>query len=165
VDKNPLVSIIIPTYNGSNYMKYAIDSALAQTYANVEVVVVNDGSCDDGKTDEIAKSYGGKIVYINREQNMGIAYTLNEGVGAMSGEYFAWLSHDDVYLQNKIEAHVHFLTGIIERNTDIDYRRFMICGPLDIIDAHGRLIKKKRRQNPIKEVRNMEEEEDENVYI
>ena len=55
---HPLVSIIIPVYNGSNYVKEAIDSALAQTYDNVEILVVNDGSNDGGKTEEIARSYG-----------------------------------------------------------------------------------------------------------
>ena len=61
--KEPLVSIIIPVYNGSNYMRQAIDSALAQTYKNTEVIVVNDGSTDGGATDEVALSYGDKIRY------------------------------------------------------------------------------------------------------
>lgn len=50
----PLISIVIPVYNGSNYMADAIDSALCQTYKNIEVIVVNDGSMDEGKTEEIA---------------------------------------------------------------------------------------------------------------
>ena len=48
----PLVSIVIPVYNGSNYVAEAIESALAQTYSNIEIIVVNDGSNDDGKTEE-----------------------------------------------------------------------------------------------------------------
>ena len=58
---NPLVSIIIPVYNGSNYLREAIDSAFNQTYENSEVLVINDGSCDDGRTEQIALSYNGKI--------------------------------------------------------------------------------------------------------
>ena len=58
--KKPKVSIIIPIYNGADYMKEAIDSALAQTYDNLEILVINDGSKDDGATDKIARSYGDK---------------------------------------------------------------------------------------------------------
>ena len=61
---SPLVSIVIPVYNGSNYLKEAIESALAQTYENIEILVINDGSNDDNKTEDIAKSYGSKIKYL-----------------------------------------------------------------------------------------------------
>ena len=58
----PLVSIIIPVYNGSDYMQEAIDSALNQTYENCEIIVINDGSNDDGKTERIALAYGDSIL-------------------------------------------------------------------------------------------------------
>ncbi len=97
----PLVSIIIPVYNGSNYMREAIDSALAQTYPNFEVIVVNDGSRDNGETEKIALSYGDKIRYIHKE-NGGVSSALNLGIKEMRGEYFSWLSHDDMYKPDKL---------------------------------------------------------------
>ena len=104
----PLVSIIIPVYNGSNYMREAIDSALAQTYQNTEVIVVNDGSNDDGATDEIARSYGDKIRYFIKE-NGGVSSALNLGIRMMKGDYFSWLSHDDVYTPAKLEKQIALL--------------------------------------------------------
>lgn len=101
----PLVSIIVPVYNGSNYLKEALDSALSQTYDNIEIIVVNDGSCDDSKTEQIALSYGDKIRYVSKE-NGGSSSALNMGIQNMSGEYFSWLSHDDLYLPQKIEMQV-----------------------------------------------------------
>lgn len=96
---NPLVSIIIPVYNGENYVKEAIDSALAQTYKNIEILVINDGSKD--KTEKICKSYNKKIRYIKKE-NGGVASALNLGIKEANGEYISWLSHDDLYEPNKI---------------------------------------------------------------
>ena len=104
----PLVSIIIPVYNGANYLREALDSALAQTYENLEIIVVNDGSCDDLQTEQIALSYGEKIRYISKE-NGGSSSALNVGIRNMKGEYFSWLSHDDLYLPKKIEQQVEIM--------------------------------------------------------
>ena len=95
----PLVSIVIPVYNGSNYMREAVDSALAQTYEHLEVIVVNDGSTDD--TEQIALSYGERIRYF-RKENGGVSSALNLGISKMKGAYFSWLSHDDIYSPTKV---------------------------------------------------------------
>ena len=84
MNDNPKVSIIIPVYNGSNYLKEAIYSALNQTYNNIEVLVINDGSEDNGKTRNIALSYGDRIKYIEKE-NAGVSSALNVGVKSMTG--------------------------------------------------------------------------------
>lgn len=105
---NPKVSIIIPVYNGSNYLAEAIDSALSQTYRNLEIIVVNDGSCDNGATERIAKGYGDKIRYFYKE-NGGVSSALNFGIQHMTGEWFSWLSHDDLYMPQKIEHSVNVL--------------------------------------------------------
>lgn len=107
-DLHPLVSIVIPVYNGSNYLSEAINSALAQTYPNIEILVINDGSTDDGATHDIAMSYSDKIRYFQKE-NGGVVSALNFGIDQMRGEYFAWLSHDDLYQPEKIEKQVQAL--------------------------------------------------------
>ena len=103
----PKVSVVIPVYNGSNYLENAIKSVLEQTYQNIEIIVVDDGSDDDGKTYEVAKKFGNKIIYIRKNQG-GTASALNVGIETMSGDYFAWLSHDDLFkpykIANQIEA-------------------------------------------------------------
>lgn len=111
----PLVSIIIPVYNGSNFVKEAIDSALNQTYKNIEIIVVNDGSRDDGATEQIALSYGDKIRYIYKE-NGGVSTALNTGIANMQGEYFSWLSHDDMYKPEKIEKQIEAINQYENRN-------------------------------------------------
>lgn len=98
----PKVSIVIPVYNGADYVGEAIDSALRQTYKNLEIIVVNDGSTDDGATEKIALSYGDKITYY-RKENGGVSSALNYGIEKMTGEYFSWLSHDDKYEPEKVE--------------------------------------------------------------
>ena len=110
-DFHPLVSIVIPVYNGANYMREAIDSALAQTYDNCEILVVNDGSRDDGETERIALSYGDEIRYFAKE-NGGVATALNLAIREMRGEYFSWLSHDDVYFPYKVERQIAFMDAL-----------------------------------------------------
>lgn len=104
----PKVSIIIPVYNGARYLREAVDSALAQTYENIEIIVVNDGSNDGGKTEAIALSYGDRIKYCSKA-NGGVSTALNLGIQEMTGEYFSWLSHDDLYVPEKIEKQLDLL--------------------------------------------------------
>jgi hypothetical protein len=102
MSKRPLVSVVIPVYNGANYLAEAIDSALAQTWPNTEVIVIDDGSDDDGATAAVAGRYAAHIRYI-RQPNGGVAAALNRGIATMRGAYFSWLSHDDVYVADKVE--------------------------------------------------------------
>lgn len=128
---NPKVSIIIPVYNGSNYLSCAIDCALNQTYKNIEIIVVNDGSSDDGKTKEVAKKYGKKISYYEKE-NGGVSSALNYGIKKMTGDYFAWLSHDDLIEPNHIEKLVEYIS--IEGNEKtIPYASFKIVDENGVI--------------------------------
>lgn len=130
---NPLVSIVIPVYNGANYLREAIDSALAQTYPHLEILVVNDGSRDGGKTEAIAASYGDKIRYIAKE-NGGVATALNRGIREMKGEYFSWLSHDDLYYPHKVEAQVRFLE-------QQPLKEIVLYSNFDFIDKDSRFIR------------------------
>jgi glycosyltransferase involved in cell wall biosynthesis len=94
----PKVSIIIPVYNGEDFLSQAINSVLAQTYQNIEVIVVDDGSTDG--TRQIIESYGKKIIAIHKS-NGGVASALNVGIQHATGEYIAWLSHDDIFYRKK----------------------------------------------------------------
>ncbi|MGN0571789.1 MAG: glycosyltransferase family 2 protein [Candidatus Fimenecus sp.] len=131
---SPKVSIVIPVYNGAEYMREAIDSALAQTYENIEVLVINDGSCDDGATEQIALSYGDKIRYFSKE-NGGVSTALNLGIAQMTGEYFSWLSHDDKYEPEKVEDEVRLLEKFTDRDTLIAYTGHQF------IDAQSKVFK------------------------
>jgi glycosyltransferase involved in cell wall biosynthesis len=96
---NPLVSIIIPVYNGSNYVGNAIESAINQNYQNIEIIVVNDGSNDNFATKNKANEFINNIVYLEKD-NGGVSTALNLGLEKMNGEYFVWLSHDDILDHN-----------------------------------------------------------------
>ncbi|MDZ4817761.1 MAG: glycosyltransferase [Planctomycetota bacterium] len=95
-----LVSIVIPCYRQGHFLRTAIDSALAQTYAQVEVVVVNDGSDDD--TDAVARSYGSGITYIS-QQNRGLPLARNAGTEVAKGDYLLFLDADDAIHSQAIE--------------------------------------------------------------
>ena len=102
----PLVSIIIPNYNKAPYIREAIESALNQTYKNIEVIVVDDGSTDQSR--EIIKSFGKKIkAYFLPHKNANVAR--NFGFKKSKGKYIQFLDSDDIILPEKIEKQVEVL--------------------------------------------------------
>ncbi|MBQ7202008.1 glycosyltransferase [Candidatus Saccharibacteria bacterium] len=131
-DDNPKVTIVIPVYNGENYVKYALDSAVNQTYKNLEILVVDDGSTDG--TEEIVKKYKDKVTYIKKE-NGGVSTALNLAIEKMKGEYFSWLSHDDVYEPNKVEREVEFL-----KEHNYLGKKVIVFSDYNLIDKNGKLI-------------------------
>lgn len=104
----PLASIIIPVYDGANFLRTAIESAINQTYPNVEIIVVNDGSTDNGASEAIALTYP-NVRYLKKE-NGGVASALNFGVMNSNGQWIYWLSHDDVYSSTRIEDDMEFVS-------------------------------------------------------
>ena len=142
----PKVSIVIPAYNASNYLAEAIDSALAQTYPNTEIIVVNDGSRDDGATERIALSYGDKIRYFHKE-NGGSSSALNTGIANMTGEWFSWLSHDDLYVPHKVETQIRYLNGLDVSEEEL-YRQVLFSAS-DLIDGEGRTIRTAKEESSL----------------
>lgn len=97
----PTVSIIIPAYNAGDFIREAVDSALAQTYRDREVIVVDDSSTDD--TPAILETYGDRIV-VHRQANTGVSGARNTGAHLATGEWVAFLDADDVWRPTKLEA-------------------------------------------------------------
>lgn len=101
---NPLVSVVIPTYNAAQYIAEAVDSALNQTYRRLEVIIVDDGSVDNTR-ELLAQRYGEKIRYI-WQSNAGVAAARNTGIRAAQGQYVAFLDADDVFHPRRLELQV-----------------------------------------------------------
>lgn len=108
IEKSDGVSVIIPTYNRESVVRRAIDSALAQTYRNLEVIVVDDGSTD--ATSEVLGKYGERIRVI-RQTNAGPSAARNRGATEAGGEVLAFLDSDDRWLPAKIERQMEVLRG------------------------------------------------------
>ncbi|MDO4563525.1 MAG: glycosyltransferase family 2 protein [Clostridia bacterium] len=104
------VSVIIPAYNCAEYVRKTVDSILAQTYKDVEVIVVNDGSQDE--TQSILESYGHQIHLINK-QNGGVSSARNAGLDAASGDYIMFLDSDDYLDFDCIERAIREGTDIV----------------------------------------------------
>ncbi|MGA1871245.1 MAG: glycosyltransferase family 2 protein [bacterium] len=104
--KNPKVSVIIPTYNRSQFITHAIDSVLSQTYHDIEIIIVDDGSTDNTK--KILINYNNRIKYIYQE-NQGVAAARNTGIKNAKGKYIAFLDSDDMWLPQKLEQQVKIL--------------------------------------------------------
>jgi glycosyltransferase involved in cell wall biosynthesis len=112
----PKVSVIIPTYNGVNYLGEAIRSVLGQTYPNFELLIVNDASPDN--TSEVIESFNDpRIKYLIHEQNQGVDQARYTGLNNSSGEIIAFLDQDDFFHPDKLQAHVTFL----ENHPDVGF--------------------------------------------
>ncbi len=116
-EQQPLVSVIIPAYQASGRIRETLDSVFAQTYPNVEVVLVNDGSPDTDALEEAIRSYGERLIYI-RQENRGPSGARNTAIRAARGKYIACLDSDDIYLPEHLASLVPLLE---KRGLDLVY--------------------------------------------
>ena len=106
-DSIPLISVVMPVYNGDKYLKEAIDSVLNQTFKEFEFIIVNDGSTD--KTEEIIKEYSDERIKYIKQENSGIGGALRKGCSIASGKYIARMDADDVCLPERFKVQFDFL--------------------------------------------------------
>lgn len=130
----PEITVVIPVYNGSNYLHEAIDSVLHQSYRNFEILVVDDGSKDDtwSVIEKYMAAYPGVVRGI-RKTNGGTSSALNAGILDARGKYFAWLSHDDRFVPTKLEKQMQLIrekpeiVGVYSDYSRIDPAGQKIC--------------------------------------
>ncbi len=133
---NPKVSICIPSYNHARFLPAAIESALAQTYRNIEIIIVDDGSSDDSLG--IAQNYARKFpelvsVYTHADhRNRGISATINRAFEKSNGDYWALLGSDDTYYPAKTAQQVSFLL----QHSDCGW----VYSAAQIIDEQGQIL-------------------------
>lgn len=104
------VSIITPLYNGEDFIKYAVESVLKQTYKNWELIIINDCSTDN--SGEIIERYAKedtRIKILENKKNSGVIKTRNKGIEAASGRYIAFLDSDDMWHEEKLEKQINFM--------------------------------------------------------
>lgn len=111
-----MVSVIIPTYNSEKYIAATLESVIGQTYCDLEVLIMNDGSQD--RTAEIVQEYAlrdPRIKLVNLVENRGVSAARNKGVEMASGEWIAYLDSDDLWKPNKVEKQLRFAEKLQER--------------------------------------------------
>jgi len=102
--QDDLVSVVIPVYNSEKFLAESIESVLNQTYENLEIIAVDDGSIDSSL--EILQKYSDKIIILS-QKNQGLATAVKTGINKMNGKWFKWFSPDDVLYPNAIEILVN----------------------------------------------------------
>lgn len=128
----PLVSVVMPAYNGEKYINTAIESIVEQTYSQWELIIVDDAS--DDNTFQIIKHYlDPRIKVLQNNSNCGISYTTNKAIANSSGKYIALLDDDDMATSKRLELQVEYL----EKNEDID----ILGGRSVCIDEEGKFLK------------------------
>ena len=121
ISDNELISIVVPVYNVEKYLKRCLDSLVNQTYKNIEIILVNDGSTDSSL--EICKGYAKKDsrVKIISKKNEGLGYTRNEGINIAKGIYIAFIDSDDYVDENFYEK---LYVSAKKYNSDMVYASF-----------------------------------------
>ncbi len=104
----PLVSIVVPAYNVADYIAESLDSALAQTFRDFEIILVNDGSPDTARLEKVLADYFDRIIYL-KQANGGAAAARNAAISAARGKLLAFLDGDDVWFPEKLAAQTAFL--------------------------------------------------------
>lgn len=182
---DPLVSIIIPSYNSAEFITDAIQSCVDQTWSNIEIIVVNDGSTDN--LDEVLNPFMDKIIYIKQE-NKGLSGARNTGFTASKGEYICFLDADDTLLPDKFEKQMNIfkkepdLGVVISGYIDIDndgvteiqtVKKFWYRDALgrllnhEVFPVHAALIKRSvlPTENPFPEMPRGEYQEDWQLWL
>lgn len=132
----PTVSAIIPTYNRAHLVGRAIKSALAQTWQDLELIIVDDGSNDN--TESLVNSFDDpRIRYIRHNVNRGVAAARNTGIKAAKGEYLAFLDSDDEWMTDKLERQLN-----VFKTSDLPHLGAVTCGlvHMDDGDDQGRPV-------------------------
>ncbi|MDO4385128.1 MAG: glycosyltransferase [Clostridia bacterium] len=131
--KQPLITVVMPNYNGHRFVKQAIDSVLSQSYSNFELIVVDDHSKDDSLQLIRRKAQSdNRIRIIALEQNAGVANARNVGIMQAKGEYIALLDNDDMWVADKLKRQL----ALAQKGADIVYCSY------DFIDEQNNAIKK-----------------------
>jgi glycosyltransferase involved in cell wall biosynthesis len=121
-EQQPLVSVVIPVYNGARYLRAALESVFAQTYRSFEVIVVDDGSVDD--SGKIAQSFP-EVHYI-RQENQGVAAARNNGIAVARGEFFAFLDQDDLWTPEKLRLQIGHLFSHPDLGYTLTHQQFFL---------------------------------------
>jgi len=129
---DPLVSVIIPAYNGERFLREAVDSALAQTYPNIEVIVVNDGSTDN--TVALLSGYGDRI-RVFHQNNAGQAAARNLGISKSTGQWIAFLDQDDLWDPRKLAVQIQ----------EARERDSVVHSNIRVVDASGHILQKSHK--------------------
>lgn len=121
-----LVSVILPLFNGRQYLSQALCSVLAQTYRRIEIIVIDDGSTDNGT--EVLSAF--PSVVLLQQENRGAASARNLGLAHARGEFLAFIDQDDVWLERKVERQMSYL----RENTD---KYLVLCHQRIVLEEIG----------------------------
>src|SRR5215471_9220074 len=129
LDAAPLVSVVIPTYNRADYIGETIESVLQQTYSNIEIIVIDDGSTDN--TAQVVERFESRVRYV-RQENAERGASRNHGLRLAQGEFISFLDSDDLWMPSKAAAAV----SLLQENPAIG----LVCTDAVQIDGQGKEV-------------------------